>query len=603
MMATNPSLFPSMVDVPSQNKFVPPKPPQVQGKAPLANSQKQPSAAQAVEAEQITIRTMKDDLAAPPKPPMPGGIGQSKVKGSPKQASGANQASVFSSFPIAAKVNNGKSVVLPPNSAPKKRSYKQFIVAALIIAVAAGAGAGVWYMMREGAGLKLSPDIENPLELIPADAVSITEYVIGDDDKRQAITSLWSKQSQLQASISTLLKGDPRILTSDLDTTNVYYITIPSETRPFLLTKKTSALKGMLENPSEGKTIEKSGWYITHELSTDSYINSLNQGNMATSGKVQAFTQPYTIRVFLSKEAASQIMSSSSLGQLAQSHVDSVTIISNQVGDDKISFEGIHSHPVANNPTTSLDQVVVTNIPATATFAVAGNDLAQAIKNVQVTNPTIIDKTIIEEPAVKQLLSLLGQSFSYYIRENSAGGNDMGLIISLPVDLEKNLLLGDQALERSLSALAPLITGRSQPISLVFSDAFYKELSLKYANLGGPTQALDYAIFDNLLLIATSKDGMFALIDEVKPTALSSPPFAPSLLGSTLELSGKPGNYAIVGSIINDSSAKFILPGINTSLKPAFMAGVRTITNTTDAVEASITLSQTLIPSESLLSE
>ncbi|MBI3273615.1 MAG: hypothetical protein HYZ69_00570, partial [Candidatus Colwellbacteria bacterium] len=72
----------------------------------------------------------------------------------------------------------------------------------------------------------------------------------------------------------------------------------------------------------------------------------------------------------------------------------------------------------------------------------------------QLTNPDLLDKTIIEEPAVKQLLSLLGQSFSYYIRENSAGGSDMGLIIALPVDLEKNLLLGDPALERSLSALA-----------------------------------------------------------------------------------------------------------------------------------------------------
>ena len=592
-----------MVDIPSQNKFTPPKPPQVQGKAPLANSQKQPSAAQAVEAEQITIRTMKDDLAAPPKPPMPGGIGQSKVKGSPKQASGANQASVFSSFPIAAKVNNGKSVVLPPNSAPKKRSYKQFIVAALIIAVAAGAGAGVWYMMREGEGLKLSPDIENPLELIPADAVSITEYVIGDDDKRQAITSLWSKQSQLQASISTLLKGDPRILTSDLDTTNVYYITIPSETRPFLLTKKTSALKGMLENPSEGKTIEKSGWYITHELSTDSYINSLNQGNMATSGKVQAFTQPYSIRIFLSKEAASQILRSSSMGQLSQSNVDSVTIISSEVTDDNILFTGVNSHPSVNNPNTSLDQVVISNIPTTATFVTAGINLLQAIKNAETTNPGILDKAITEEPAVKQLLSLFSQSYSYCIRESSGGGSDMGLIIALPVDLEKNLLLGDQALERSLSALTPLITGRNQSISLVYSDATYNDVLLKYANLGGPTQSLDYAIVDNLLLIATSKDGMFALIDEVKPTALSSPLFAPSILGSTLATSGKVGNYAILGSIINDSSAKFILPGINTSLKPAFVVGARTITDTTDAIEASITLSQTLIPPENLLSE
>ncbi|MBI3273614.1 MAG: hypothetical protein HYZ69_00565 [Candidatus Colwellbacteria bacterium] len=268
--------------MPSQNKFVPPKPPQVQGKPSLATSANKPSAAQAGEDEQVTIHTMKDDLAATQKTSIKGSMVQPRTDGAPKKATPAKQPSVFSSFPIAAKINSGKSVVLPPNNAPKKRSYKQVIGAVLILAVIAGAGATAWYITKQGEGLRLSPDIENPLELIPANAVSVTEYVIGDDEKRQGITSFWSKQSQLQASVSTLLKGDPRILTSDLDTTNVYYITIPSETRPFLLTKKTAAVKGMLENPSEGRTTEKSGWYITHELSTDSYINSLNQGNMAT---------------------------------------------------------------------------------------------------------------------------------------------------------------------------------------------------------------------------------------------------------------------------------------------------------------------------------
>ncbi|MBI3273562.1 MAG: hypothetical protein HYZ69_00285, partial [Candidatus Colwellbacteria bacterium] len=104
--------------------------------------------------------------------------------------------------------------------------------------------------------------------------------------------------------------------------------------------------------------------------------------------------------------------------------------------------------------------------------------------------------------------------------------------------------------------------------------------------------------------IATSKDGMFALIDKVRPAALPSASLASSLLDNTLEIAQKPGNYAIVSSIINDSSAKFILPGINTALKPAFSAGIRAITDTTDAVEASITLGhgETTIP-ESLLPE
>lgn len=49
-----------------------------------------------------------------------------------------------------------------------------------------------------------------------------------------------------------------------------------------------------------------------------------------------------------------------------------------------------------------------------------------------------------------------------------------------------------------------------------FQDTIYKEIPIRYLNLSSHSAAIDYAIVDNMLIITTSRDSMFNLIDYVQ---------------------------------------------------------------------------------------
>lgn len=51
--------------------------------------------------------------------------------------------------------------------------------------------------------------------------------------------------------------------------------------------------------------------------------------------------------------------------------------------------------------------------------------------------------------------------------------------------------------------------------NIVFSRGYYKEITINYANLPDSFRSVDYGIVKNFLIITTSKDDMFLVIDEV----------------------------------------------------------------------------------------
>ncbi len=72
-----------------------------------------------------------------------------------------------------------------------------------------------------------------------------------------------------------------------------------------------------------------------------------------------------------------------------------------------------------------------------------------------------------------------------------------------------------RALEPALLAFGPSLTGAPSP-DAAFGEGTYKGVTIRYANFGGPTRAVDYALVNDTLLIATSRESMFALIDVVR---------------------------------------------------------------------------------------
>lgn len=86
-------------------------------------------------------------------------------------------------------------------------------------------------------------------------------------------------------------------------------------------------------------------------------------------------------------------------------------------------------------------------------------------------------------------------------------------------------------LEPALRDLGPVLAGGSFP-EAVFEEREYDSIPLRYMNFGASGRALDYAITDDLLLVATSRESMLALVDAVrgaKTSLKASREFSPLL--------------------------------------------------------------------------
>lgn len=70
-------------------------------------------------------------------------------------------------------------------------------------------------------------------------------------------------------------------------------------------------------------------------------------------------------------------------------------------------------------------------------------------------------------------------------------------------------------LERAALRVGALL-GHEAEQGAAFADREYNGVQVRYVNFGSPARSVDYALLDNLLLVATSRESMFALIDAVR---------------------------------------------------------------------------------------
>lgn len=597
-----------MAEIPNQNKFLGPKPPlplklnvseaasvskpvpppnpQVlpQAKTPMKQRPSTPIPAKPAENETIIIHTMKDDLA---------NLAQSK----PQAASGTkfvpdltvkSTSSSPQAFPLPAKGAPGKSVVMP--TIPKKPRYPfriiLFTVIALIVLIAGGIG--IWYVLSSNAPAPVSQTlIDNPEELLPGNAISITEYKFDVPEKRQLINALRPQDIPRQPSLTELLEGNPQLILNDPDSKDIFYINIPQEPRPYVLIRKTKKTESIFTQPTVGVVTEKNGWYIAHQVSVESYLSALKGGTLLGSNKIQTFPDSYAVRIYLNQEALTSITESLGKGQLPASVFKEATLISDleDVQDGKIALHGvaIRNTPQASTIST-VDPTMLNFLPSEVEFLHVGHSLAVDIANNVNTGRPAIDQLISAEPAVKEFFSQLTEQYIYYHRTNGINSADIGLIVRLPQDLKDSLVIGDSTLEHSLFTLTPLITAGRQANALTFNDGAYEDIPLRYVNVGGPTQAIDYAIYDDYLLIATSKDGMFSLLKNVK---------APSATSDVLTqlanlLAGDKLSQIITAASLDELSLKYIFPGINSTPKAA--VGLKTLEGGGDAIRVQMAL-------------
>jgi len=112
------------------------------------------------------------------------------------------------------------------------------------------------------------------------------------------------------------------------------------------------------------------------------------------------------------------------------------------------------------------------------------------------------------------------------------------------------------------NALLGLLLGKKAAIPAVpkFSDNVYQSVAIRYLNLPGPELSFDYAILDNKLLIATSRESMYAAIDRISTKNVTMNPLESSAsTGGQIVDCGTvgPDNPDPTGQVKNCAAAKF----------------------------------------------
>lgn len=443
---------------------------------------------------ELVIRTMKDDMNQMHSVPV--------VSAS---------ASVPAAFPLSPKRDK-----LSPSSIPTSRAkYNVLIGIACIVAFAGLIAAGwygyTWWASRQAVSETLD-QVRPVAEMIPKEATAIIAYSLDSQSRRTGIQVLWDAKSPVME--GSAIDGDPRELLALQDLAGIYYIVMQDNQRPFLLLQKTQGSEQYVATQSTVEHIEKDGWYILNRIGTDQYAAALDRGTIAEAGDLPAprsasavaqyiFTAPYASKIF--NEMASDTIGISRIAE---------TIFEVDAPSQDGTIRAHAATPIASTPEKLTPSVAELTrlIPGDGEFGHIGFNFAEDVIAWQ-QETARLDGSIMQQPAVRQFLSLLNTPYGLFKRTGSDGVRDIGLIIQLPESLQKNLKTGEPIIEQALPGFIPLIVGKALGIQSAFHDGTYENVPVRYTNITGQTQALDYTVGDSFILISSSREGMGALID------------------------------------------------------------------------------------------
>lgn len=116
-----------------------------------------------------------------------------------------------------------------------------------------------------------------------------------------------------------------------------------------------------------------------------------------------------------------------------------------------------------------------------------------------------------------KLLSSFSQ-FTFFIFAGESS-NRLGLVFQIKLGEEISIILNDWEKGSMKDDLAPLLAlmeiDATRPDTDLFLDNQYQGAQIRYINFGGPANSIDSAIFQNYFIMATSRDSMYAAIDNL----------------------------------------------------------------------------------------
>lgn len=474
----------------------------------------------------VVVRTMQDDLAELNATPVVSSALKSNV---PTKGTLSSKISpLVSGTPIAPKprmfplppvgASQKQKVVIPPRK-KKHRSARSVILFAFVLALVAVVGGAAWWLwsgmipgMDNFGGEKPVP----ALEVIPANVSAVVQYKIGSTDDRTAIATMLGKRTDAP-SISSLLRGDPRLILDMPDVNEFYYVLLPSETRPFLLMPKTATVDQMLKGKTDANLESVGGWYVAHSISVTPYKESLTEKAAAQLGDQGIFSTALVseapVRVILGGSLISQLRTEL-LGRGFEAGKVNAAGFSGRFlpGYETVEIAGtVALAESVDGVGANANQHLLSLVSSKATFTHLGGNF-QADLTSWVHNSAPVDASALDKPNVQSLLAQLTTPYVVFVSDSQQAERSFSLAIELPSSLRAKIGVGDAAVEEGLMSLVPLITGRKTVAPVAFSSGLFGSTSLRYANLDGSSKALDYAITDAHILIATSKDAMVDLL-------------------------------------------------------------------------------------------
>lgn len=545
----------------SGGKFVGPPPPSKPPRGAVPARPDIPAASTPLSgSEEVVIRTMRDDVEEKPasipitRSASPPARSFLKTPSLHKKISPASPIPSAPSLqlPLPPKsVPESQKVILPPPGKPPRSRLPFFLIGGVVLV--AVITVGIFFILRNNSvpsetELETGTVADAP-HILPASAKVVLRYHFATPQDRIAVQSAWntsppvSPEENATVSFTPLLSGNPTLLLNDPDLSEVYYVLIPESTRPYLVVPATPSTKTLLEKTDAIQVAEVQGWLVVHQFDAQAYASALSTKTLAaafeeggSSSRQQLLFSQQTdapLHVYLNPSAVSELRAQTLLPSLSEGNVQTLTLLLQFPAESKrLQISGIAEGqtPVLDSA-ASTDHQLLAATPADARLVRLGANFSEDFTRWRTTTQKVSDE-ILNRPNVAALINQLTAAYALYVRKGADGLDDLGLVITLPSAVQSSLAVGDASIEEALPALVPLFVASSnQSAPLAFSDGRYQEIPLRFVNIS-PNLALDYALFDGKLVVATSKEGMLQLLDTLRdkaPATLTSPAWQPLL--------------------------------------------------------------------------
>jgi hypothetical protein len=456
---------------------------------------------------EIIIHTMRDDLRSLPS-----------RAAAPAKRQGPAEKGPTLPLPPRPSARKDKMIRVPERRSLWRRigGWRLGLAAMVVLAIgASAAGAYYWW-------LNLRPENSQPGEraaignMVPANTALVVYYSLASEEARADLRRAWEEKNGSELSIISLLNGDPRLLLEIAEVKEIAYIVLSEDPRPYLLVPKIEATRSLLEDNFDASLAEVRGWYVAHPLSVELYQQASTDGGQETS-LAEAADE---LQISVSGSFWQNLRERAAGEQLAKGNVSQrveIRLKMSSLATPRIEFEGRAARektteqgvevPAASGAET-LDTTLLALVPDDVEWVRLGaNFRADA------------EKWPLLQPEVLGLLDNWQTPYALYRRIGQDQVEDFGLVVSLP----EETTLSDPALAEGIKNLSALTLPDLVTSWPAWAEGEYKGIALRFANLAGPTKAVDYTVFKNHLLAATSKEGIFALLDTAQEEGVAIP--------------------------------------------------------------------------------